>query len=316
MKGVREQGSKGAGEMGRWSEAVPPGEDEEQRRSSSLRRLLKLIWRPGTLVVLMMAAFALFFGLLAMEQHRAFLTNGLDLGNVDQALWNTAQGRFLHFTLMAPVESRLALHVEPVLLFFVPFYWLGLGGPELLLMAQAVIVALGAWPVYQLAVNNEQLTKEESGVVTFPFKQYPLGAVIFPLVYLLLPTLEAAVLFDFHAITLAPTFLLFAFWALEQKRDGLFIGFALLAMACKEDMPLVVMMLGLYAGLAQRRWRLALVLRRQFAADARYRPWLARRCVVRPRREVPGQISKGAVLSGLDFRHHLRAALGAGRFDL
>ena len=63
-----------------------------------------------------------------MQQHRTFLTNGLDLGNVDQALWNTAQGRFLYFTLMAPVQSRLALHVEPILLLFVPFYWMGIGG--------------------------------------------------------------------------------------------------------------------------------------------------------------------------------------------
>ena len=94
----------------------------------------------GWLVILLIILFALFFSALAIQQHRTFQTNGLDLGNVDQALWNTAQGRFLHFTLMTPVQSRLALHVEPILLTFVPLYWLNLGSPELLLVVQAAVV--------------------------------------------------------------------------------------------------------------------------------------------------------------------------------
>jgi uncharacterized membrane protein len=184
---------------------------------------------PYSLLFLLILSFALFFGALAIAQHRAFETNGLDLGNVDQALWNTAQGRFLHFTLMTPIQSRLALHVEPILLLFVPLYWLNLGGPELLLAVQAGVVGLGAWPLYEIA-------RRRFGAHV---------SLVFPLAYLLLPTLEAAVLFDFHAVTLAPTFLLFAVWGLEKKSNRQFFIFALLAMACKEDMALVVAMLGL-----------------------------------------------------------------------
>ncbi len=208
---------------------------------------------PSAVCLLLILAFAVFFGALAGQQHRAFQTNGLDLGNVDQALWNTAQGRFLHFTLMTPVQSRLALHVEPILLLLVPLYWLNLGSPELLLVIQAGVVALGAWPLYQLSSVKYQVAEgaQSAGITLSIFH------LVFPLSYLLLPTLESAVLFDFHAVTLSPTFLLFAFLALEQRRDRSFIIFALLAMACKEDMPLVVAMLGLYAGLARRRWRLA-----------------------------------------------------------
>ncbi len=190
----------------------------------------------------LIATFAIFFSLLAIQQHRTFQTNALDLGNVDQAMWNTAQGRFLNFTLMAPVQSRLALHVEPILWLLFPLYWLHLGHPELLLIVQATVVALGAWPLYQLAMTK--LTPSKI-------------LLIFPLSYLLLPTLEAAVLFDFHAVTLAPTFILFAYLALARQQDGRFIIFALLTMACKEDMPLLVAMIGLYIGLSQRRWRLA-----------------------------------------------------------
>jgi len=207
---------------------------------------------PYSLLLLFILLFALYFGALAVQQHRAYLTNGLDVGNVDQALWNTAHGRFLDFTLMAPVTNRLALHVEPILLAFVPAYRLGFGGPELLLAVQALVVALGAWPLYQIAIANYQ-----SAMNTEQFAAGKYALLVVPLAYLLLPTLQSAALFDFHAVTLAPTFLLFAFLALERRQNAKFWLFAALAMACKEDMPLVVAMLGLYAGLARRRWRFA-----------------------------------------------------------
>jgi uncharacterized membrane protein len=272
-------------------------DEKMERRRSPYPAALRPAWltpllQPSYLNLLLILAFAIFFSLLAVQQHRAFETHGLDLGNVDQALWNTAQGRFLHFTLMAPNFSRLALHVEPILLLFVPLYWLGLGGPELLLVVQAVVVALGAWPVYQLAMSSYQLTISDQKAanpdyptqsksthlnptsnippsqipdlkpqIPDPRSQIPTPnsylPLLLPLAYLLLPTLESAVLFDFHAVTLASTFLLFAFWALERKKAISFVIFAVLAMATKEDMPLVVAMLGLYAGLARRQWRLA-----------------------------------------------------------
>ena len=171
---------------------------------------------PASLLLILILLFALYFGALAVQQHRTYLTNGLDVGNVDQALWNTAHGRFLDFTLMAPVTNRLALHVEPILLAFVPAYWLGFGGPELLLVVQALVVALGAWPLYQIAIGNYQTM----GSDLFAAGKYAL--LIVPLAYLLLPTLQSAALFDFHAVTLAPTFLLFAFLALERRQNAKF----------------------------------------------------------------------------------------------
>ncbi|MEM7348065.1 MAG: DUF2079 domain-containing protein, partial [Chloroflexota bacterium] len=141
------------------------------------------------------------------------------------------------------------------MLAFVPFYWLNLGGPELLLIAQATIVAIGAWPLYQLAslkLANQQLPESSADSL------YSLALLVFPLAYLLLPTLQSALLFEFHAVTLAPTFFLFAFLSLENQQHRRFILFIALAMACKEDMPLIAGMIGLfYVGLGLRRWRLA-----------------------------------------------------------
>jgi uncharacterized membrane protein len=193
-------------------------------------------------VWLLVLAFVVSFAILSLRRHAALATNGMDLGNVNQALWNTAHGDFLAFTNMAPVRSRLALHVEPILLLLVPFYWVGLGGPRLLLAVQALVVGLGALPLYWLARS------------VLP-AAYPLLTAVFPLAYLLLPALEAAVMYDFHAVTLAPTFLLFALYFVERGRPAPFTLFTGLAIACKEDMGLTVAMLGLYVMLARRRWR-------------------------------------------------------------
>ena len=62
-------------------------------------------------------------------------------------------------------------------------------------------------------------------------------------------------MFDFHPSALAPTLLLLAFYALERERWGWFALWAGLAMACQEDIALVVAMMGLYAGIIRRHWR-------------------------------------------------------------
>jgi uncharacterized membrane protein len=224
---------------------------------------------PLIAVWLLILAFILTFATLSLRRHAALATNGMDLGNVNQALWNTAHGDFLAFTNMAPIRNRLALHVEPILILFLPFYWIGLGGPKLLLVVQAVVVGLGALPLYWLARDALAGSREygvgsrEYGVWSrkqemrslYPQSPYSILPTIFPLAYLLLPALEAAVMYDFHAVTLAPTFLLFAFYFMERKRPWLFALFAVLAMACKEDIGLTLAMLGLYIMLARRRWR-------------------------------------------------------------
>jgi uncharacterized membrane protein len=212
---------------------------------------------PLAVIWLLIAAFILTFATLALRRHAALATNGMDLGNVNQALWNTAHGDVLAFTDMAPVRSRLALHVEPILFLFVPFYWVGLGGPQLLLLVQVIVVGLGALPLYWLAESNLKSPRpagaSQGGQIPNLKSPTSLLPLVFPLAYLLLPALEGAVLYDFHAVTMAPTFLLFAFYYLQKDRPWLFGLFTALTLACKEDMGLTVAMLGLYILVARRR---------------------------------------------------------------
>jgi len=190
-------------------------------------------------------AFVVFFSALALTKHAAFETHGFDLGNYDQTVWNTLHGRFLACTNWPPFgESRLAFHVEPLLVLIAPLYLLH-AGPETLLVLQAVVVGLGAWPVAKIA--RHRLDKPWTGP-------------LFAAVYLLFPALEAGPTFEFHAVTLAATLLAMALYAIEIERYGLSVPWLILAASCKEEIPLLVAMVGLYLVFMRRRYKLGLAV--------------------------------------------------------
>ena len=188
--------------------------------------------------------YAGYFSFLTLQRYAAFEARALDLGNLNQALWNMAHGNWFRMTNQEEgVVTRLAMHVEPILLLLAPFYRLW-PTPEALLVFQAVVVALGALPLFALA-RHQQLGDW-------------LG-LVFAVAFLLNPTVQAANWLEFHPVTLAPTFLMAAFYFLVTGRTGWFALFAALAAGCKEEIGLLVFMLGLYAWLALKRPRLGLV---------------------------------------------------------
>jgi uncharacterized membrane protein len=192
---------------------------------------------PRVLLVVAILAYAIYFTQLTLVRYWAFEARALDMGNFHQTIWNTWQGRPFHLTNQEGVINRLSLHVEPILVPISWLYWIH-SGPETLLVLQAVVVALGALPLFVLArrqLRNEWL------------------ALLFAVAFLLHPAMQAANWLEFHAVTLAPTFLLAAFYFLLTARPGWFALFAVLTASCKEEMALLVFMLGLYALVFQRR---------------------------------------------------------------
>jgi uncharacterized membrane protein len=196
---------------------------------------------PGTRVLLVagIAAYGAGFAALSALRHDAFVTGRFDLGNMVQTVWSTAHGHFLRMTdLHGDQISRLAAHVDPILVLYAPLWWIW-PSPQLLLVTQAVVVALGAVPVFLLA--QKQLGSSRAG----------LG---FAIVYLLYPATGWLTLNEFHPVALATTFLLFAFWYLDEDRLLPFALFAIAAAACKEEIPLVVAGFGIWYALTRRRW--------------------------------------------------------------
>jgi uncharacterized membrane protein len=183
-------------------------------------------------------AYAAGFSSLSVLRHRAFATGRFDLGNMTQTVWSTAHGHFLELTsLQGEQISRLAAHTDVILLAFVPLWWLW-PSPELLLVAQSVLVALGALPVFWLA--RKHLASDRA-------------AVGFALAYLLYPATQWLTLNEFHPVALATPLLLFAFWYLDEDRLVPFALFASLAALTKEEIALVVAGFGLWYALARRR---------------------------------------------------------------
>jgi uncharacterized membrane protein len=193
---------------------------------------------PRFLLWAAITAFAAGFAALSVLRHRAFQTGRFDLGNMVQAVWSSAHGHPLAVTGLRGDEiSRLAAHFDPILLAFTPL-WLAWPSPDMLLVAQAIAVALGAVPVYRLA--RKHLGSDRAGIG-------------FALAYLLYPPTQWLTLNEFHPVALACPLLLFAIWYLDEGRLLPFAVCAVLAATTKEEIAFVVAGLGIWYALARGR---------------------------------------------------------------
>lgn len=196
-----------------------------QTRSTSVHtRALVILW-------LLIALYVANFVVLSLRQDAAFETGAADLGNMNQAAWYTLHAGYPADSFAGHVLTRFAGHVEPIYyLIAIPYALHQTAG--LLLVLQTLIIAVGAVAAYML--GRDVLQSESAGLV-------------FAFAYLLFPSLQAANLTEFHPVALASSLLLLAFYYLQKRRYGPFFLFALLAMSTKEDMSLLVVMLGLFA---------------------------------------------------------------------
>jgi uncharacterized membrane protein len=135
--------------------------------------------------------------------------------------------------------SRLGAHVDPILAVFA-LPWLVWPSPVMLLTFQSAIVATSAWPAYRLGARA---TRD------------PRAGALLAGALLLYPALGYGVLNEFHPVTLATPLLLFAFLYLEEDRWLRAVPFLVLAALCKEEIPLVLAVMGAYFALRKRSWR-------------------------------------------------------------
>lgn len=209
---------------------------------------------PDRYQLLLLAASILYvvvFARLAFDQHLGMRTHRSDLGQIDQAVWNSSRGRFVENTDAGFVATRMTDHVEPILALISPVFYLW-DDVRALLLLQVIFVATGAWPLYALTLHkfDQLLTPDEAAQIWHrePLRQLtrPLALAV-ALAYLLTSQLQSALLTEFHAAPLAAPLLLWAFWAVEARRLWQFALAALLAAAVKEEMALLAAGLGVWA---------------------------------------------------------------------
>ncbi len=190
------------------------------------------------LVLVGAAAWIAAFAALSVLRQKAFFTGRFDMGNMVQAVWSTAHGHPLRMTdLHGDQISRLAAHVDPILVVFAPLWWIW-PSPHLLLVTQAIALGLGALPVFWLARKHLGSARAALG---------------FACAYLLYPATGWLALNEFHPVALATPLLLFAFWFLDEDRLLPFALCAIAASLCKEEIALVVAGFGVWYAVSHRR---------------------------------------------------------------
>ena len=183
----------------------------------------------GTVAVATVA-WVVFFARLGWKRHWSLNTRAFDLGIYDNIFWNTLHGDPLACSIIKG-GTHTSAHFDPILVLLTPLYGLA-PKAETLISLQVVWIATGVVPLYRLCMKR-------LGSRGF--------ATVLCLCYLLYPSLQGIVLFDFHSLALL---IPLALWAIERLEAGGLRGyFAALAgiLLVREDAALFACGLGLYA---------------------------------------------------------------------
>jgi uncharacterized membrane protein len=204
--------------------------------------------------IALLGLIALYVGVftrLAWNLHAGMRTHKADLGQIDQAIWNSSRGRFVEMTDNGYIATRMSDHVEPILALISPVYWLW-NDTRAILLLQTLFVAAGAWLLYDLTLTlfDQMLPAGERRYIwrVEPLREQsrPL-ALALVIAYLLAPQLQSALLTEFHAAPLVVPLILWAFLSVERRRWPQFVAAALLTALVKEEMALLAAGLGVWA---------------------------------------------------------------------
>jgi uncharacterized membrane protein len=223
----------------RASLATPPvfsptlGERLRRRRFvQRLERLWARVRRPAPWVVVFgaMAGYATFFAVKTVQAHRALYTMSLDLGLEENLIWNA-----LHFArpllksspFGGPTASHFGYHFTPIAWLLALPYAL-YQHAETLLVLQAILMALGALPLFLFARRHIG-----DGAAT-----------LLAVAYLCYPPLHGSGLYDFHYLPLGPFFLWMTLYALDARRNKLAVVFVILTLAVREDVAAGLAIIG------------------------------------------------------------------------
>lgn len=195
---------------------------------------------PALVVGVAAGLYILVFCWLCCQMYLSFGYLDWDLATYSQLAYKSVR---LDFSPVIPGINYYGNHLHVLFFLMGPLYGL-FPSPYTLLVVQTLALAAAAIPLYLVG-------RREAGAAI---------AVGLCLAYLLHPAVHHANLNDYHPETLLPFLFLWAFYFMLTGRVR---GFVVAGVACaflKENYALIVMMLGLYAGLRHRMrsgWALA-----------------------------------------------------------
>lgn len=188
--------------------------------------------RMESLLLVSLGVFSAAMSYLTLVKYYTFHVTAWDLGVFSQSLYTTlnSHGFFVNNLEMG---SHFHVHFQPILILFLPVFAI-YQNPVTLLILQAIVVALGAIPLYLLTVR-------ELGNKTY--------GLAFSILYLLYPALYGACFFDFHPEAFIPLLGFTVLYFFRSERWGVYFVSLVLLLSVKEDMAIIAVSIGLY-GLA------------------------------------------------------------------
>lgn len=177
---------------------------------------------------LLAALFIIIFSLHSLNRHFTFKSHAFDLGIYTQTIYLYSQGLTPFSTLKH--MTILADHFGPILFLISPLYRL-FPTASILLVLQAVFVALSSIPIYSIALD-----KLKNVVISF----------LITLSYLTSIGILSGVSFDFHLTTISVlplSLILYCWYFKEWKLYWIVLIFSL---TFKEDIPLFILGIGIF----------------------------------------------------------------------
>lgn len=178
---------------------------------------------------------AVFFW-LNNRHFQTFNLRGPDIATFSQAMWNTSHGRgFLFSTIIQ--RSVLGFHFTPIFALLSPLLiiWEDV---RILFLAQIIAIAVTGLILYRLVASR-----------------HPRLAFWFLLAFYLNPALHEVAIHELRRIPFAMPFITLALYGLYFKKRWLTFIALLFALLCKENVSIIVFMVGVYLLLFEREWR-------------------------------------------------------------
>lgn len=142
---------------------------------------------------------------LSLKRYNNYEYGKFDLGNMSQMVWNSGHGRFMEVTDQFGTNMpRWGMsHVDPILLVFVPIYWV-YDHPMIMVFIQQIFVLSAAFALYRL-VN----LKTNSSVAAF----------LAGLIYTFYPAIGYTLIWTtYHGISFVAPILIWVVYLLEKNK--------------------------------------------------------------------------------------------------
>jgi uncharacterized membrane protein len=195
---------------------------------------LKNINKYTALTIIVALTYGTIFSYFTILRNATFYSAGWDLGNFNQAFYNTIfERKTFYYTAdmyFSPSGSLFAIHTSPILFLILPLYAIA-PSPNTLLIIKSYAIGIAAIPLFLL---TRKLLENDK------------AAFLITLAYLLYSPLQGANWFDFQQSAFFALFAFSAYFFLLNKNWKLYFPTMLLALMVEEHMAIVMAILAIY----------------------------------------------------------------------